>query len=81
MSAFLMKAPSGECIIEPTEFVDEFGYDDPTEKLDGSWQWGINIMYMLKHNYLKYLYISRMIRYKERYVFKEYIDTLYSIRL
>lgn len=38
-------------------------------------------MYMLKHNYLKYLYISRMIRYKERYVFKEYIDTLYTIRL
>lgn len=37
MSAFLMKAPSGECIIEPTEFVDEFGYDDSTEKLDGSW--------------------------------------------
>jgi hypothetical protein len=53
-----------EMLIEPSQFIPHTEFDSMTKQIQGTWQWGINIMYMLKEGYLENLHVSRMIRYE-----------------
>ena len=39
-------------LIEPTQFMSHTHYDSNQKHVQGTWQWGINLLYMLKEGYL-----------------------------
>ena len=56
-------------------------YDDKQTKLGGVWVWGINLLTMLKHDYLLQLRIGRAILYQGKYLYKHFIESFYEKRL
>lgn len=75
-----MKSLSGTHMIEPTVFEEQY-YFDSSNKIEGTWQWGIKILYMLETGSLEYLYIEKMINYEEIPIFGDYIQDVYTRRL
>jgi hypothetical protein len=70
-----------EMLIEPSQFIPHTEVNSKTKQIQGTWQWGINILYMLKEGYLENLHVSRMIRYEGVDLFGKFITGLYSKRL
>jgi hypothetical protein len=81
MSALLTRSLQDDMILEPTTFNKEPAFNSEFEDRDGTWQWGIHILYMLRMGFLSRLYIVEMIRYQSEPLFRNFISDLYSTRL